>query len=429
MKLSELIEAYRRMKNDPRWIRANKDGKDDKGTPYKRGDEILYFPLEKSVFVGKAADYEWSEFMKSAVDESKSTTEMERAGMKKIPIGSKGESVLKDMVKRGFLFSPNGISNEDRIFYYAFTTLKGSYLNEKNPKLKELVYKYLHGELGRHSNIVFEAGYTAYLISLEVDDMKRNKEEIPNAYDLTKEHFKSFGMRTDGNRVFDMAMDKLSKWMKKSGLSEGTSYERDLDEKEPVIVMGVKGMKSTPFRKKFKNYKEAEKWMDKNDGDYEIERVMNESADSLYLLKRKAELLKLADTLAKHKKEVYGGSDITQPKSSGEKKLDKEVADIYSRINTLVKGIRKGSIREAGENFIGIAVVKKNTRAKDLDSGDQEPIFTHNILPIYRKEGGAFIVKSPMTGNSLKVQAGNLVVKMKKDFDEDRWNKLIAKHG
>lgn len=222
MKLSELIEAYRRMKNDPRWIRANKDGKDDKGTPYKRGDEILYFPLEKSVFVGKAADYEWSEFMKSAVDEN---------------------------------------------------------------------------------------------------------------------------------------------------------------------------------------------------------------ADSLYLLKRKAELLKLADTLAKHKKQLYGGSDPESPKSSDEKKLDKEVADLYSRINTLVKGIRKGAIREAGENFIGIAVVKKNARAKDLDSGDQEPIFTRTILPIYRKEGVTFIVKSDMTGNALKVQAGNLVVKMKKDFDEDRWNKLIAKHG
>lgn len=215
----KLSEAYRRMKNDPKWIRANRDGKDDKGTPYKKGDEILYFPLDKSVFVGKAADYEWSEFMKSAVDEG-------------------------------------------------------------------------------------------------VDELR----------------------------------------------------------------------------------------------------------------KEKAELLKLADILAKRKKQLYGGADPETPKSAEEKKLDKEVADLYSRINTLVAGIRKGTIKEVNEEFIGLAVVKKNARAKDLDSGEQEPVFTHTILPIYRKEGGAYIVKSNLSGNALKIQSGNLVIKMKKDIDPDKWNKIIAKY-
>jgi hypothetical protein len=86
-------------------------------------------------------------------------------------------------------------------------------------------------------------------------------------------------------------------------------------------------------------------------------------------------------------------------------------------------------IDEGNEEFIGLAVVKKNTKATDLDSGSKEPIFTHNVLPIYRKEGGSYIVKSKMTGNALKVPAGSLAVKMKKDFDEAKWNRLVSFHS
>ena len=44
---------------------------------------------------------------------------------------------------------------------------------------------------------------------------------------------------------------------------------------------GVKGMKSTPWRKKFKSEEEFNKWMDKNEDDYEVHgtRDLDESAD------------------------------------------------------------------------------------------------------------------------------------------------------
>lgn len=39
-------------------------------------------------------------------------------------------------------------------------------------------------------------------------------------------------------------------------------YEREMDESKPVVVEGVKGMKSTPFRKTFRNFAAYLKWSD-----------------------------------------------------------------------------------------------------------------------------------------------------------------------
>ena len=62
------------------------------------------------------------------------------------------------------------------------------------------------------------------------------------------------------------------------GMNEAdTSYEKGMDNSKPVIVSGVKGMKSTPFRKKFKNMSAYEKWSDSEAaGDYEVHQVTNE---------------------------------------------------------------------------------------------------------------------------------------------------------
>lgn len=82
--------------------------------------------------------------------------------------------------------------------------------------------------------------------------------------------------------------DKDAKWMtrnyaKSIGIKESkkigeTSVERDLDPDKTIIVKGVKGMKSTPFIKKFKNMAAYDKWSDSEDfGNYEIYQIMNES--------------------------------------------------------------------------------------------------------------------------------------------------------
>jgi len=91
------------------------------------------------------------------------------------------------------------------------------------------------------------------------------------------------------------------------------------------------------------------------------------------------------------------------------------------------KELGEGVIKESTENFIGAALVKKSGMVKDLDSLEKEPIYVRDVLPIYRKEGSSYVVKSLMTGNALKVPAANLIVKMKDQFEPDKWAKFMAK--
>ncbi len=85
------------------------------------------------------------------------------------------------------------------------------------------------------------------------------------------------------------------------------------------------------------------------------------------------------------------------------------------------------SKKKFNENFIGAALVKKSGMVKDLDSLEKEPIYVKDVLPIYRKEGSSYVVKSSLTGNALKVPAVNLIVKMKDQFEPDKWAKFMAK--
>jgi uncharacterized protein YoxC len=59
------------------------------------------------------------------------------------------------------------------------------------------------------------------------------------------------------------------------------------------------------------------------------------------LQKQKNDLLKKVDPLIAKKKKLYSDVDITSPKLPDEKKLDKELADLFSEINALVHKIAK----------------------------------------------------------------------------------------
>jgi len=103
---------------------------------------------------------------------------------------------------------------------------------------------------------------------------------------------------------------------------------------------------------------------------------------------------------------------------------EREVKDIAIG---LLEGVNESVIKESNENFIGAALVKKSGMVKDLDSLEKEPIYVRDVLPIYRKEGSSYVVKSSLTGNALKVPAANLIVKMKDQFEPDKWAKFMAK--
>lgn len=73
---------------------------------------------------------------------------------------------------------------------------------------------------------------------------------------------------------------KVTYYMHKKQTNESvTSYEKDMDHDKAVVIRGVKGVKSTPFRKKFKNMAAYDKWSDSEEAsNYEVHDVMNESA-------------------------------------------------------------------------------------------------------------------------------------------------------
>jgi hypothetical protein len=98
-----------------------------------------------------------------------------------------------------------------------------------------------------------------------------------------------------------------------------------------------------------------------------------------------------------------------------------------SQLRKLIREAIKSVLLTESNNFIGLGVVKKNMTVKDLDSLEKEPIFARDVVGIYRKEGSSYIVQSLMTGNALKVPAANLIVKMKDQFEPDKWAKFMAK--
>ena len=66
--------------------------------------------------------------------------------------------------------------------------------------------------------------------------------------------------------------------------------------------------------------------------------------------KVKNDLLKKVEVLIAKKKKLYANVDIESPMSAEEKKLDKDIADVFSQINQLViqkRNLKKESIKEA----------------------------------------------------------------------------------
>jgi len=58
------------VRGDPKWIRAKYPGVADDGTPFKRGDKVLYWPRDKTFMVGKKAEQAWRDFQAQAADEA-----------------------------------------------------------------------------------------------------------------------------------------------------------------------------------------------------------------------------------------------------------------------------------------------------------------------------------------------------------------------
>jgi hypothetical protein len=55
--------------SDPRWISARFDSITKIGEKIKRGDQVLYFPADRSIMTGEAAKQAWRDFEAAAMDD------------------------------------------------------------------------------------------------------------------------------------------------------------------------------------------------------------------------------------------------------------------------------------------------------------------------------------------------------------------------
>jgi hypothetical protein len=90
-----------------------------------------------------------------------------------------------------------------------------------------------------------------------------------------------------------------------------------------------------------------------------VESVNESTPDQVIkdLDKAKNDLLKKVDALIAKKKKLYSDVDIEAPMSADEKKLDKDIADLFSQINKLVlqkRSVKKESVNEASLSDIDI---------------------------------------------------------------------------
>jgi hypothetical protein len=109
--------------------------------------------------------------------------------------------------------------------------------------------------------------------------------------------------------------------------------------------------------------------------------------------KVKNDLLKKVDVLVAKKKKLYSNVDIESPMSADEKKLDKDIADLFSQINKLVlqkRNLKKESVNEElsfDEKQMVIGIIEI---LKQVEDPRNRMKIALNMLKKFKEEGIEF---------------------------------------
>ena len=139
--------------------------------------------------------------------------EMKRHRIKKIPIDSHGDKLLKGLKKEKFI---NKIDNKLKLTYFYASLPKGkryAYASAKKP-LSPLFDRFMNDLMGE--NIKLTSKMAAYRVAQTIIDMYNNSEEIDSPYYMLKNYFNSFGMDTNRSRTFNGAQFQLDQWLKRN---------------------------------------------------------------------------------------------------------------------------------------------------------------------------------------------------------------------
>lgn len=144
--------------------------------------------------------------------------------------------------------------------------------NEEAEQIDELKKSTLASYVGKASSDAAMKSYSAGRHS----GQGAHDQARPNAEKASK---RLQGIRTATGKLAreefsDEEIARLEEIASKLDIQESPATERGLQDHEPRIVSGVKGMKSKPFSKKFPHQKAMEKWMDSDDyGNHEVHRI------------------------------------------------------------------------------------------------------------------------------------------------------------
>ncbi len=205
-----------------------------------------------------------------------------------------------------------------------------------------------------------------------IDGYLQDIDDLAEKYRLHDKYPRIF--RTDFNTddqsssnlsLYDKYIDGLDDFTDSfDELDESTSTQKDIDPDKKVIAKGVKGMKSTPFSKKFPNLKSFENWSDSEEaGDYDVQEVINESTttDAEETLKKQAagkNWKKVTTTWRPPPRQASAAPDTMGSQSSApvvaeddEDKIDgfkKFVAESYNHVQLAKNIIKKYNYGIAG---------------------------------------------------------------------------------
>ena len=171
---------------------------------------------------------------------------------------------------------------------------------------------------------------------LKKESLDELKQSIFNAYvvEAEKKIVSPFDLKNYKSQIPTKAGEKAGFDSKK--VSTGTvysrkpvkeaAYEKDMDDKKKVVVKGVKGMKSTPFTKTFRNMAAYDKWSDSDAaGDYEVRQVMHEEVEQIDELSKgtlNSYLDKKSDSHATNRNAVDDAMDAVRKHRSNKPKND-----------------------------------------------------------------------------------------------------------
>lgn len=189
-------------------------------------------------------------------------------------------------------------------------------------------------------------------------------------------------------------------------------------------------------RIKFNSYEAAVKWAKQNFDKFDRDMIKYESVNEATasevikdLDKVRTDLIKKVDVLISKKKKLYSDVDITTPMSADEKKLDKDIQDIFSQIQQLIQQKRKiknESINELTHNEKSIRDGNPNNVYYAFYKGQFEAIYSSmgpsGLFDMYWDK---FKVRRP-AGSKFKLNP-EFVFISKKDYDSstsNRYSKL-----